>query len=377
MPGRGLIRDGTKTRLRIVGTNRGGRGTGSSVQKDRGTGDWTPLSLAPGGPMSLKIHFCEADLGKITIADSPDPLWEVLLGLHALQTPNVDPTVRRWRTQVDRTGATRGLFGLAPARGYSPDFLTPDQGAAGLEPGLDAILGTSTWRLRTDLERLTGGCSVPDWARNLATGDRTALRELVDGLRTFYRSALAPYWEMMAEGVHDERRRRAVTMLDTGLAGLLPSLHPMLTWQDTTLTLHGRHVSGDLVLGGRGLRLIPSFFCHVAPTVLADATLPPVLVYPIAIDPGRCHLGSPRPNDPAAALAALLGRTRAKLLATATTGPTTTELAQRAGVSAAAASYHASILRDAGLIKTHRVGSSVSHILTELGANLLAQRHTK
>jgi DNA-binding transcriptional ArsR family regulator len=41
------------------------------------------------------------------------------------------------------------------------------------------------------------------------------------------------------------------------------------------------------------------------------------------------------------------------------------------GISLAAASEHASVLRDAGLITTHRNGSSVLHVLTPLGAELL------
>ena len=38
----------------------------------------------------------------------------------------------------------------------------------------------------------------------------------------------------------------------------------------------------------------------------------------------------------------------------------------------AAASQHATVLRKAGLIITHRQGSSVLHVLTPLGADLLA-----
>ena len=318
--------------------------------------------------MALLIHFSDADLAKITIADSPDPLWEVLLGLHALQAHDVDPVVGRWREQVDRTQASRGLLGIAPARGYSPDFLTPEQGADGLEAGMAGILDTPAARLRTELRRLTGG-RVPGWARALATG--ATLGELVEGLTAFYRSALAPYWAAMVETVRDDRLGRARTMLDTGLVGMLSGLHPMLTWHGTTLMLHGRHVSGELVLGGRGIRLVPSFFCHAVPTVLADPTLPPVLVYPIAIDPRRFGVSS-GPD----ALAALLGKTRAQLLAAAASGRTTTELARQAEISPAAASYHASILRDAGLIDTHRMGTAVRHTLTELGRNLVARRHT-
>jgi DNA-binding transcriptional ArsR family regulator len=59
------------------------------------------------------------------------------------------------------------------------------------------------------------------------------------------------------------------------------------------------------------------------------------------------------------------------VLASVADGCTTTELAHRAGVSLAAASQHAAVLRGAGLIASRRQGSAVLHVLTPLGAELL------
>lgn len=325
--------------------------------------------------MSLLIHFCEADVGKVTIADSPDPMWDILLGLHALQAPEVSAAVEAWRTRVDLTSTVRGLFRIAPARGYSPDFLTPEQGAAGLDAGLEAIMETGPSRLRAELARLIGSPTMPFWARGIGAGNRDVLRELVVALRAFHHSAMAPYWAVMAECVLDDRRARVATLADAGVAGLLSRLHPLLTWRGSTLELHGDHVNGDLVLGGRGLRLVPSFFCHAVPTVLADPELPPVLVYPIATDVRRFTGGTRSADDPASPLAALLGRTRARMLLAVTTGCTTTELSRRSGVSVASSSYHTSILRGAGLIETTREGSAVRHIITDLGRHLMSRHH--
>jgi DNA-binding transcriptional ArsR family regulator len=60
-----------------------------------------------------------------------------------------------------------------------------------------------------------------------------------------------------------------------------------------------------------------------------------------------------------------------EVLRTLADGCSTTELADRVGISLAAASQHASVLRDAGLITTHRQGSAVLHVLTPLGVELL------
>ena len=71
------------------------------------------------------------------------------------------------------------------------------------------------------------------------------------------------------------------------------------------------------------------------------------------------------------ALARLIGRTRAAVLFAARTRPTTSELAQRVGISAASASEHATVLREAGLITTHRHRNTVRHTLTRIGVDLL------
>jgi DNA-binding MarR family transcriptional regulator len=73
------------------------------------------------------------------------------------------------------------------------------------------------------------------------------------------------------------------------------------------------------------------------------------------------------------ALASLIGRTRARVLAEigAAGGHTTTEIARRLRISAASASEHAYALRAAGLIHTERAGACVEHRITRLGRALL------
>jgi DNA-binding transcriptional ArsR family regulator len=52
-------------------------------------------------------------------------------------------------------------------------------------------------------------------------------------------------------------------------------------------------------------------------------------------------------------------------------GCTTSELARRLNVTAAAATQHATVLRNTGLITTTRRGGSVLHLITPLGLALL------
>ncbi|GAB3147924.1 winged helix-turn-helix domain-containing protein [Amycolatopsis stemonae] len=326
--------------------------------------------------MPLRIRFATADLTRLTLAPRPDPLWELLLSLHALQSRAADPRLDRWRAGVTIDAKTRALFRLAPPRGYSPDFLTPAETATGFEAGLDAVLRTPATRLSGELAQLTGRPAPPSWATRLACGDRHELGELGRGLAEYHRRTLRPYWTRVEKVVDDEVAARTRVLATRGTDGLLASLHPAITWRDQVLELAGDHVQGELDLAGRGLRLIPAYFCRHAPTVLADPGLPPVLVYPAEVR------AAPAPASPAAlpdpaALADLLGATRATVLRVLAEGCTTTELGRRTGITTSAASYHASILRSSGLVSSERRGGAVLHRLTVLGADLLGRREAR
>ncbi|MEU9211869.1 helix-turn-helix domain-containing protein [Streptomyces sp. NPDC048415] len=124
----------------------------------------------------------------------------------------------------------------------------------------------------------------------------------------------------------------------------------------------------DLHLEGRGLLLVPSFFCWRRPTALADPGLDPVLVYPVE----KVPLSVARATDDG--LERLLGRTRAAVLTevAAAGARTTSEVAQNVGIAMPSASYQIGVLRDGGLVGSHRDGKYVLHTATPLGLRLLA-----
>ncbi|MFB7796087.1 ArsR/SmtB family transcription factor [Streptomyces sp. NPDC056086] len=97
------------------------------------------------------------------------------------------------------------------------------------------------------------------------------------------------------------------------------------------------------------------------PVTLIDPSLPPVLVYPLAPEPGWCSTPGSRTRH--RTLGKLLGPTRAACLRVIEDGCTTGELARRLGVAPPTASEHATVLREAGLITSIRTGSAVLHTL--------------
>ncbi|GAB2677446.1 ArsR/SmtB family transcription factor [Kribbella swartbergensis] len=323
--------------------------------------------------MGFRIHFGCADLARTTIAREPDPLWEVLLGMHMLQTDDEPAVFGAWRqrSRARLTALERELLVLAPPVGYSPDFLTPAEAVDGLEAGLAAVAATPPTRLESELRRLSDEVRLPRWTRRLAAGDPAVLKKVCHGLRHFHRTKIAPQLPSMATTIARDVKLHSEAVTTGGFETLAATLHPAMQWRPPMLYVDMQHIDRDLELRGRGLRLVPSFFCWRHPIMPADSDLPPVLVYPVNHDPGWSEPAEHHP-DPDRAVADLLGRTRAAVLRTISAGAcSTSELAARAGISLASASEHARVLQRTGLVTTHRVGPAVRHTISPIGSHLL------
>ncbi|MFF0724825.1 helix-turn-helix domain-containing protein [Streptomyces sp. NPDC004134] len=320
----------------------------------------------------LRVHFTGADLARTRIAEGPDPLWETVLSVHQLTEQRPDPALRAWRTRECRHGraALRMLRPVMPPRGYFPDFLTPAASLGGLESGIDAVLSTPRQRLRAELARLVERATPPAWMRPLAEGEPDSLRRLGRALRAYHASVLRPAWPWIGRRTEHDRLWRAQTQSVAGTDAMLRTFGSLLRWRPPVLTVD-YPVDRDLHLDGRGLVLVPSYFCRRLPVALADGALPPILVYP-ARPPGVRGTGGAERAAGAEGLAQLLGHTRAAVLQSLGGLCTTSELARRAGVSASSASEHAAVLRRAGLITSTRFRNRVHHSLTPLGTALLA-----
>jgi DNA-binding transcriptional ArsR family regulator len=323
----------------------------------------------------LRIHFTDADLGGVRVAARPDPLWEVASTLHRFQSRRGLWAYADWhraaRADLQRGGlatAVRGLLmPLFPRGVYFPDFLTPVQAHQGLDAGLDAIMSAPRERVLAELTTLDRVSRAPSGVARLA--DTDGRRELVDVIRSYHATAVAPHGERMQARLDADRSLRARALLDGGVDGLLSSFTPWMRWRRPVLEVDYLAEDRDLYLAGRGLLLIPSYFSWGEPVSLADPDLPPVLTYSL-----HHTVPDPTPRDARTAktpLAALLGSTRAIILRAAASGGTTGELARAAGVSAASATRHTTALRDAGLLMSHRQGAAVLHTITPLGAALL------
>jgi DNA-binding transcriptional ArsR family regulator len=322
----------------------------------------------------LRIHFTPDDMARTRVASAPDPLWELIFSGFRLRKAEDHPELAAWTHQV-RTDHTRAarlgpgarlLSVLAPMGPYIPDFLTPAESEEGLDAGLEAILSTPRRRLRREMGLLAQRSPMPDWVRPLFEGDVEFLHRLVVELRAYHDSAIGPFEEHIQRGIDTNRARRASVLAQGKIEGVF-SMQAGVRWRPPVLEVDYR-LDKDLYLDGRGLRVVPSFFSRGTADSLADTSLAPILIVPIDRDCQRTTLNAVSFRR---SLEVLMGATRAAVLYTVGSGATTTQLAHRLSTSLASVSRHTGVLRNAGLITTHRHGVAVVHALTPLGAALL------
>jgi DNA-binding transcriptional ArsR family regulator len=268
----------------------------------------------------------------------------------------------------------RPLTALIPPDCNGVDLPTLVGETATIEQGVQALLDVPREHLLVEMEWIDRRHRLPPLAWAMAeAGGRP---ELAEATQVAYQELIQPFWPRIRASLHAEQAARRRTLAAEGPGALLASLQgPLIRWRPPVLEIL-RPGQVEMELGGRGIALVPSVFVGRAPSLHEnpnDEDEMPRLVLP-AEGAGRARLWAAsreRAGARGSALAALVGRNRAAVLQSIADGCTTTELARRVGISLAAASQHASVLRKAGLIATRRQGSAVLHVLTPLGAELL------
>ena len=325
--------------------------------------------------MVWRIHFSEDDLARIQVSPTMGPLAETVLAAALLRCPQQPRTLLSgWRGQVRVTPRMRPLTALLPPGCHGVDLPTLTGENATIEQGLQALLDVPREHLLVEMEWIDRRHRLPPLAWAMAeAGGRP---ELAEATQVAYQELIQPFWPRIRASLHAEQAARRRTLAKEGPGALLASLQgPLIRWRPPVLEIQ-RPGRVEMELGGRGIALVPSVFVGRAPSLHEnpnDDDEMPRLILP-AEGAGRARLWAASrglAGSRGSALAALVGRNRAAVLQSIADGCTTTELARRVGISLAAASQHASVLRRAGLIATRRQGSAVLHVLTPLGAELL------
>lgn len=292
----------------------------------------------------LRIRFTVADLAKTTVAADVDPVVEALFAVELLNRNGGGIQFHAWRDHASRSVDQRGRAFVNVARNVRP---VPDMLAM-----LDYFAAEAGGSDR--LERLRR-------------------RNVFGSLESFVKAVVEPFWPRICAHIDADVGARGRMISGGGIELLLETLQPNARWSDSVLSVPRQH-DDEIRLGGRGLVLVPSLFLFDRPCTVLDVggdDRPLRLAFPVPIDTVAAVSMWATTLTSDASLDALVGRTRAAIIRNLTEECSTTELGRRNGISAAAASQHATVLRGAGLITTNRWLNTALHKLTPLGSALL------
>jgi DNA-binding transcriptional ArsR family regulator len=328
--------------------------------------------------MAIDLQLATADVLGLRFARSP--MWETMEALRTVREPDRQAYHLSWLRAVDLRAveaAVAALAPLVPRNGIQPDFLIPIP--AGPTTTIDDDLATVAAtppdlverELRHCLEGARRAPSVADGVRALLADPRAGLERTVAAQRTCWEHLVAPFWPAVDDLLASDIAHRAAALATTGLAPVLGGLHRDVTWEvgrDGGVLGVGTGMHGDTAdVRGRGLVLMPSVFAWPHAIAMTDPPWQPTLVYPAR---GVGTLWPPAPRRDPGALGALLGASRAAVLATLGEEASTSTVARRLGLGLPTTSVHLHVLRTAGLVTARRAGREVLHRRTALGEAL-------
>ena len=315
----------------------------------------------------IELALRQADVAQIRFAHSP--LQELVGSVITLQDAARQPMHRRWLRWAEprlHGGCFDLLFALMPANRYYPDFLTPMCGSGTNEfvDELEAVRATPAEQVRAELDDMDG--ELPAAARALYEDPARQLGRVVDQLRAYWRLVLEPVWPRVSALTADDVGYRLQQCADEGIGRVLNSVSAHVVFHGDVLMVDKRYTCRH-DLGGAGLLLVPCVFVWPTVTVTCCGAAQPSITYPPRGLGTAWERRGDRGPEP---LGALVGRTRAAMLDVLGLPVTTTQLAARLGISAAAASQHLQILKAAALVQSRRQGRLVLYQRTPAGTVL-------
>ena len=302
------------------------------------------------------------------------PAWETQAAVRTFADARARSQHEPWHRLVRDRAARLDLMPLLavqPLHGFVPDFLVPPPRTARprLRDQLAEIRATPPAQVARELERCRETVAEEPYRSLLDSylaDPATARDVLATRLQEAWTELVAPFWVRVRSLLDRDVEQRSRTLARHGLRRVLEELHPRIRWTRRGLSCldgSGRTVEID----ERGLVLMPTAYQWPKVAAIVDEPWLPTIVYPARgiAELWRTPVASP------AALARLLGRTRALVLASLDEPLSTTTLAALIELSPAGASRHLLALRDAGLVSTARHGHEVRYGRTRLGTAML------
>jgi DNA-binding transcriptional ArsR family regulator len=307
----------------------------------------------------IEYELVGMDLADVRFAVSP--LNELVLSLRAWRDPGRYPLHLGWMRTIDRSALDDAmLLALTNDRLWTPDFLTPRPYSplTRIEDELALVAATPPDVVERDIRAVHTVKPRPLYGR--------ALPRILAALTTYWELCFAPHWPRMRALLEGDVTYRGRQIARSGLSAMFAGLSPSVRLNGRVVEVHLRtDVSYARPTVG-GLTLVPTMW-----TAHASAPISPLEPASIMYQArGIGTLWEPEPQSAPAALADLLGATRAGLLVVLAAPASSTELAARLGVTPAAVNQHLRALRAGGLLVSTRHGRAVLYRRSDLGDQL-------
>ena len=262
------------------------------------------------------------------------------------------------------------LLALLPSKGYIPDFISPPPVSPldRIEDALERIRATPPKQVVRELnlfeEQHEG--KLPGVAEPLRRHPRREVPRLVATMAAYWRRSVEPYWPRILALLSADLRHRATKLTEGGPEALFDDLHTEISFSGDRLDI-AMEWRGQVELGGRGLVLVPTAFSWQRTSLITLDPWQPSLIYPAR---GVALLWETE-HEVAPELGALIGDTRARILAALDAPQSTTELAAQLGLTPGGVSQHLSVLAKAGLALSRRDRRVVLYGRTATGDALI------
>jgi DNA-binding transcriptional ArsR family regulator len=330
-----------------------------------------------GSRRMLRYEVDAADLLHSRFALSP--LFELESLLRVLGkiggTPRTPPPrVTRLRAPYARLAAADPAFAALLALQYhrgGAAFAVPPPTRGMLqtiEDDLAAVRAVPLDVARADIARSLAARPCDDAAVRAVLEAPDVTQRLADALAVAWTELLAADWLELRAICERDIVHRSGLLARRGWAAALDELHQRVGWRDGGIEVRGISRSAAVRPGGRGMMFIPSVFVWPGVAAYADEPWPPCLIYP-ARGVAGWWTAAAAPASPA--LAALIGRSRARILVELREPASTTQLARSLGIPVGSIGDHLRALRRAGLLDAARDGRSVLYRRTPLGDMLV------
>ncbi len=319
----------------------------------------------------ITVRFGADALARVRFAISP--LIESQLSVGVLADPGAQALHLPWAAEARRHTADLDLSmlrALQPEGVYSPDFIHPPPSSplTEIEDELSVMAATPAEQVRTEVRDSYAHRPLPPALEPFIESPADAVAALAELVGEYWDRTLASHWPRLRALLEGDVLYRARQMADGGAQRLFADIDPTVSWEHGVLQVVKR-VEATVDLGEPGLLFVPSVFVWPAVLLITAPPWQPTLIYPAR---GVGTLWEPARRQPPEALAGLLGRTRAAVLLALDRPTSTTDLAGTLGLTAGGASQHLAVLRDARLVRGHRVGRIVLYLRTAAGDDLLA-----